>query len=189
MTTISGSISLSGLTPLKIDPSQTKPISELPERQYQEYLQRSQSFLEAQHSQIQPGDERLNETYAEVIVNGRVVATLDNNGYLQTSNTFFSELGIDPGSLALNPLNVPKGPALAQARADYLSQATGGTVLIHKTALDQSTYLGLEQPKAVVNQPAMLDDPFNLSLLKVQQARQEFLQRQAENNQVSLLDT
>ncbi len=189
MTMITGSLSVSQLTPMRIASSQTVHVSDLPERHFQDYLQRTQSFLEARHSHLQPGDARLNETYAEVIVNGRVVATLDNNGYLQTSNGFLNQLGVEHGSGSLNPPNIPKGPALAQARADYLSQLTGGTVLVHITALDQATYEGLEQPKVIVNHQALNQAPFNLNLLQIQQARQEFLQRQTDNSQPSLLDS
>lgn len=189
MTAISGSITLSNLTPVRVDPSQLKPVSELPEKAFQDFMQRNQTFLESRHSNMQPGDSRLSETYAEVIVNGRVVATLDNNGYLQTANGFYSQSGIEPGNAGLNPHNVPKGPALAQARAEYLAELTGGTVLVHNTALNQATYEGLEQPKVVVDQMALSQDPWNLNLLKIQQARHEFLQQQAESAQASLLDT
>jgi len=158
--------------PRSFDLSQTTPMSELPEADYQRIVDGTQRMLEAMHTWIQPGDPRLLEPYAEIVVDGRVIATVDNNGYIG-SDVNLRHLGIDMD--AISGGNLPKGPRRAQVLADQLARAAGGSVWVQsETALDQATYDRLEQPRAVVDRLAMQADPYNLTLLKIMQARAEY---------------
>ncbi|WP_417533487.1 hypothetical protein [Marinobacterium stanieri] len=158
--------------PRTFDLSQTTPVSELPEEDYQMLLDGMQRMLESMHTRIQPGDPRLLEPYAEIVVDGRVIATVDNNGYIG-SDVNLRYLGIDMD--AISGGNLPKGPERAQVLAEQLARAAGGSVWVRSdTALDQATYDRLEQPRAVVDWLAMQADPYNLNLLKIMQARAEY---------------
>ncbi len=113
------------------------------------------------------------ELYAEVVLHGRVVATVDNHGQIG-SDAELLQLGIDMHALSADQL--PKGPDRAQVLADQLAQAVGGYARVKlDTALDQATYDRLEPPPVLVDQ----DDPYNLKLLKIMQARAVYQQQTA----------
>lgn len=73
--------------------------------------------------------------YAQVVLGGRVVATLSNNGYATTANADanrFRAIFEDDRGLT--------GPALAQSRADRIAALVGGNVVKSNTALTQSQW-------------------------------------------------
>jgi galactokinase/mevalonate kinase-like predicted kinase len=70
--------------------------------------------------------------YATVKVNGKVVATLYNGGSSWMTN--------DAAAKAVDLPNSGGGPNLAQARADYIAKATGGTIEKASTAITQSEW-------------------------------------------------
>lgn len=168
-------ISLDQVKPIITHPGQAISIAESDEATFQNHLQSMQSMLEGMHAT--PPDLSRNpayQNYAQVVVGGKVVATLDNNGGVTTSNAVGAKLGAAlPGSV-----NGQAGPVLAQARADIIADLLGGKVVKASTALDQSTWKTIPTPVSVVDRAALTQDPIYASLQQLQQARATFLAQQ-----------
>ncbi|MEK1901500.1 MAG: hypothetical protein AAAB19_18225 [Rhizobium sp.] len=171
-------------------------ISELPEDEYQSFIEgeaarieANRKYLEMQHTQFpEPpdlSDYPGNKPYATVTVDGRVVATIFNDGSVQTDD---NALGSKLKDILKGSINGTNGPDLAQDRADQIADMFGGRISKSATALTQPQYAAL--PKIVVQQPtidyeAMMSDPLyaqlqkqtgNLEILK--QQREAFLSQQ-----------
>lgn len=97
-----------------------------------------------------------NQPYANVVVNGKIVATVDNQGGAATFAGY-------RGTLQRLP-NQGDGPQLAQARAEYLARQSGGQVVKTATAIDQATYQALPPLKFKINYEAMQTDSLFKSL-------------------------
>ena len=76
--------------------------------------------------------------YAAVVVNGTVVAKLDNNGIVETPNAMGAQLGDLPDE--------GRGPQLAQARAEHIAAAMGGKIVKAGTAMDQNVWKMAQNP-------------------------------------------
>lgn len=90
--------------------------------------------------------------YAKVVVNGKTVATLSNEGYAEMSNGLLhigSTLPNDGG-----------GPELAQRRAEAIAKATGGTVVKQASAMTQSQWNQREPIKLTVDFAQMKREGF-----------------------------
>lgn len=74
-------------------------------------------------------------TYAEVKVGNKVVATLTNNGYVQTSNALSGDI-----RRILGEEGALQGPALAQQRAQKIADALGGVIVKAPTAQTQAQW-------------------------------------------------
>lgn len=74
-------------------------------------------------------------TYAEVKVGDRVVATVTNSGYVQSSNALGGRV-----NSALDD-DDSTGPTLAERRAQQIAQALGGTVVKADTAQTRAQWL------------------------------------------------
>lgn len=78
------------------------------------------------------------KSYAQVVVDGKVVATLYNSGAAETSNATYarvknlSSMGEDEKST---------GPELAHKRAEQIAKALGGKIVKSDTAVTQAEYL------------------------------------------------
>jgi len=75
--------------------------------------------------------------YAEVKVGGQLIATIYNNGTSSTSNA----LGGKINKIIEELDSKLSGPEGAQARAEAIAKAFGGTVVKSKTAVTQAQYL------------------------------------------------
>lgn len=175
-----------------------KPInvSELPEEQYQSFVEgqaaliaANRKYLEMQYTLFSEppdlSDYPGNKPYATVSVGGRVVATIFNDGGVQTED---NALGSRLKDALNNSANGTNGPDLAQDRADQIADMLGGRVSKSRTALTQLQYAAL--PEIVIQPPkvdfaAMRGDPLyaqlqkqadNLEMLK--QQRETFLAQQ-----------
>jgi hypothetical protein len=89
--------------------------------------------------------------YAQVVVNGKVVATLSNSGSAAMSNALGGQLG---GSLD----NDGTGPALAQRRAEQIAKALGGKVVKSSSAMTSSQWANRAPPQTYVDFAAMAAD-------------------------------
>lgn len=174
----SGGLSLEGSGVKALDMSKLKRhhVSELPEEQYERFMEAQESFLEHRYSQMP--DTSSNPTYKEyasVQVNGEVVATIDNHGWVASSNAVGAMLrdGLPDSANWIN-----SGPALAQARAVYIADLMGGEVGTAPTAMTQNAFNGTPQPKVIVDVQAMMQDPMYDSLQKLQQQRMAYLSSQ-----------
>jgi len=83
---------------------------------------------------IGPPDNVPENQYAQVLVNGEVVATLYNTGGAELTNDAFAKIGTleDPEGL--------EGPELAQWRAGQYAAILGGTIRKASTALTQQQW-------------------------------------------------
>lgn len=172
---ISGRIALDQVKPVVTRPGQAISIAESDEATFQNHLQSMETMLEGMYSR--PPDLSRNpayQDYAQVMVGGKVVATIDNNGGVTTSNAVGAKLGAKlPGSV-----NGQTGPVLAEARAGVIADLLGGKVVKASTALDQSSWATIPTPTPVVDRAALTQDPVYASLQQFRQARAAFLAQQ-----------
>lgn len=145
----------------------------LPEDQYQAYmeseriyLELSQRHLEFLHMNLQeqasaPPSPRT-EAYAKIVVGGKVVATIDNQGVVGTEN---SAIGDRINKLIMNGLaaesNLSGGPSTAQSRAERIAKLVGGEIAKANTALSQNEFEALppNDGKPKIDYEAMEMDP------------------------------
>ncbi|MHC2623265.1 hypothetical protein ACVIW2_005297 [Bradyrhizobium huanghuaihaiense] len=113
----------------------------------------------------QPGvsDDAPENIYAQVKVDGKVVATLYNGGSSTMTNAAASEIGKleDPPGLS--------GPDLAQWRADQYAERLGGTVEKAPTAITQSQWTPREGRSTTYSRE-QLDAAFQAMLAEGQRA-------------------
>ena len=108
-------------------------------------------------------DDAPQNTYAQVKVDGKVVATLYNGGSSTITNEAAAKLGDlqDPPGLS--------GPNLAQWRADNYARLLGGTVEKAPTAITQSQWTPHESNSTTYSRD-QLDAAFQAMLAEGQKA-------------------
>lgn len=150
-------------------------ISEAPEELYNDYIRSQESFLEARYTQINadPNSAR-NQPYAAIKVNGQTVATIDNNGYVESSGAIGSRLH----TLLSEDDGTRPGPGLAEDRAAKIAALLGGSVEKASTALTQSAYQSSRANSLSVNYEAMREDDAYQQLQEIKRARTLFLAQQ-----------
>ncbi len=74
---------------------------------------------------------RASRPYAEIVVKGKVVATIDNQGIAVSKDPAWSERYRD----VMGSLNGTVGPDLAERTAKAIAKALGGRVVKQETAL------------------------------------------------------
>ena len=160
-----------------IDNSKLKSfaIHEGPQDLYQRFVDSTEKFLEIRHSQMpDTSSHPAYRDYATVRVDGKVVAEIDNNGFVKTSSALGAELADGlPGQV-----NGRTGPVLAQARAEYIAGLLGGKVEKSASALTQHQFEALPKPRISVDHAAVEADPLYHDLQKIKQARTLFLAQQ-----------
>jgi hypothetical protein len=174
MTSVSTGYALTGGNVSQIDTSKLTPIK-LSEEQREQFFGRIEKMLEGQYRR--PPDTSNHPAYrdyATVQVNGKVVATIDNHGFVQSSNSVGAKIS---GKLADSD-NGKTGPALAQARADMIAGMLGGSVVKSPSALTQQQFNGLSQPTSSVDYGALQADPLYQNLMRTKQAETAFLAQQ-----------
>ena len=113
-------------------------------------------------------------TYADVIVDGKVLASIDNQGVVRTDERTG---GAMTGRLA-GLVNGRNGPDLAQVRAEQLAQMLGGTVAFADTAMTQRQFEALGPiPRAIpiLDRAGMAADPRSSMIGQLIQRRAEHL--------------
>lgn len=167
-------ISLAGARP--IDMSDAKPVRawEQSDEFFASFIQAQEAILESRHS-VRPdtSSDPAYAPYATVQIGGRVVAEIDNHGWVTTSNATAAGIGELPNSAG----GVISGPALAMARAEYLADRLGGSVSMSPTAMTQDAFTRLPQSGVKVDTATMLADPLYRNLLSLKEARSQFLQQ------------
>ena len=86
-----------------------------------------------------PADNRTDNIYARIQVNGKTVATIYNTGASETSNALARKAKQSEDG---------QGPELAQKRAEELAAASGGTIVKANTALTQAQWQAQQADKA-----------------------------------------
>ncbi len=158
------------------------PVSELPDDLYKRIMEAQKTMLE--HRYMQMPDTSKNPTYkeyAQVVVNGKTVAEIDNHGWTKTSNALGGAL---QANLPNEANGVISGPGLAQARAEYIARMLGGEVVKSATAMTQQQFNAVPQPKPTINYEAMKQDPLYEQLQKTRQAHTEYMTQQMAQGDV-----
>ncbi|MEP9380551.1 hypothetical protein ABLE91_27915 [Aquabacter sp. CN5-332] len=189
----------------RLDASNLKPIdiSELPEDRYQSFIEGEEArlaankqYLESQYTdrswmdsveaslkKFPPSGSPATAPYATVVVGGKVVATIDNQGVVTTDDA----LGEMVRDILLGEVNDTNGPDLAQARADQIAEMLGGRVSKASTGITQDQFNALpaaEAPKSKTDYDVIKNDPAYAQLQKMyenlenlKQQRDAFLAR------------
>ncbi|EKO38692.1 MAG: hypothetical protein B193_2599 [Solidesulfovibrio magneticus str. Maddingley MBC34] len=178
----------------QIDLASVKPVTaslkavhleEAPEDLFQMIMNAKQNMLEQRYAA--PPDTSKNPTYAPyatVVVNGKVVAKIDNHGFVETSNAM-SDQCADAIKAADDRCGGASGPQLAQARAEEIAKALGGKVDKASTAMTQRAFEATPQPKATVNEAAMRADPEYAQIAQLRQAHAAFLAQHMDEQQAT----
>jgi hypothetical protein len=88
-----------------------------------------------------PDPKMMNDLYATVQIDGRVIAELYNGGMCVTGDWLPSDTPDDVRAKFSYKLSVDAiGPQLAQKRAEEIAAATGGEIVYAKTALSQNDW-------------------------------------------------
>ena len=184
MTRETAGFDLSAANVRAIDTGKLKKINiaEASDETFQHFVEMQQKFLELRFSSGADTSQHPGySSYATVTLNGKVVAKLDNNGFVESSNAIGTQLhGQLPGDV-----NGKTGPVLAEARAEKIAELLGGKVERSASALSQSQYEGLAKPESKIDYAAMKADPAYEQLQKTKQARSAFLAQQMAQSEDS----
>ena len=165
----------------RLDPSQLKTfkLHEAPEDLFQSMIRAQEKMLEWRHTTHPDTSQHpAYKEYATVEVGGKVVARIDNHGFVRTSNALGARLsGQLPGDM-----DGQTGPLLAQVRAEHIAALLGGKVRKSSDALTQGQFMALAGPRFVLDHEAMKEDPLYLALQNTKEARVLFLAQQAEQS-------
>jgi hypothetical protein len=119
----------------KLDMSGLKLVSLADDPEFRDRLATAWLDMHAVPSTTDVPDNALQNTYATVKVNGKIVATLYNSGSSAMTNEAVAKVGSFQ-----DPPGLTGGPDLAQWRAERIAEATGGTIETASTAITQSEW-------------------------------------------------
>ncbi len=153
-------------------------VAELPEDQYQQFMEGSRLRIEANRTYLEnqytersypdySNDPRM-KTYATVTIAGRVVATIDNQGVVTTASDAMGERINKLLAAGLpNEASIPGGPASAQDRAEKIAELLGGRIVKASTAMTQRQYNAMppfEGPTITIDYEGMKNDPLSAQI-------------------------
>ncbi|NKJ38684.1 hypothetical protein [Rhizobium sp. SG570] len=155
---------------------------ELSDDVYGNIVSGMQMSLEANYRTMpeEPGlsSDPRTDAYATVVVDGKVVATIDNQGVAGTDNDV---LGAKLSDALLGSINGTNGPDLAQARAEQLARLLGGKIVKSDSAIAQSAFNSLPPSEAAMpslDYEAMKKDPLYAQVETLKQKRADYLTQQ-----------
>lgn len=159
------------------------PLSEAPEELFQQVMAAKKEALENDYRQAPVISKNSTYSkYASVVVNGKVVAEIDNHGFVETSNAMAGSCSDAIKEADINA-GVSSGPLLAQARAESIAKSVNGSIVIAKTAMSQKAFDATPQPKVTINYDAMKNDPRYAELEQLQKAHNTILsQKMAQSD-------
>lgn len=147
-------------------------IAELPEAEYREFVENEQRRIDANAFHLEqqyterieaPADSPLTRPYATIVVGGKVVATIDNQGVITTDDALSDAL-----ASRLAAADTGKGgPLQAETNAAILAAHFGGRIRPASTAITQAKYdEQVATPAATprVNTAAMQKDPLHAQI-------------------------
>lgn len=152
-----------------------KPVAEVDEEQFQQFMQGLQTNLEQRHA-VHPdlSNNPAYKEYARVMVDGKVIAKIDNNGFVESSNA----VGTKIQKMLPGDINGKTGPVLAEARAAAIAKLYGGKVTREATAMTQSAWEAVPRPQITLDRAAMQADPMYETIQQLQKSRAAFLAQQ-----------
>lgn len=159
-----------------VDMSGAKPVRvwEQSDELFANFVRAQEAILESRHSaRSDTSNDPAYAPYATVQIGGRVVAEIDNHGWVTTSNATAAGIGELPDSAG----GAISGPALAAARAEYLADRLGGSVVTAPTAMTQAEFTRQPEPGVKVDTTAMLADPLYRNLQMLKETRAQYLQQ------------
>lgn len=177
MTTIQSGIPINQAGVRSIDMSKLKSfnVAEGSKELYDMFVGGQKRILEARYSStIDPSRNPTYGEYAQIQVNGKTVAKIDNHGWVEMSNAGGGSLKNLPSSAN----GYDTGPLLAEERAAYIADLLGGNVVKSSTAMTQKEFNGTAQPRGAVDYGGMKKDPLFQQLQKTITARTLFLAQQ-----------
>lgn len=143
---------------------------------YSDYIKSTEETLKATHTVIKKNNSRRSELFAEIWTRipgskeKRLVATVDNNGYIE------SQFQINFTHPRFNVSNIERGPELAAARATLIADELDAEVLIKDSALTNEEYQNEpEHYSSIVDFEKMHQDSRWSTLLKIKHARELFI--------------
>lgn len=153
-----------------------KHVSEMPEDTYQSYLDTEEKRLRSLYTgYANPADNPRNQEYATVKVDGKIVATIYNNGSVESSKATANSL---KDLLEITKIN-STGPALAEDRAAKIAEQLGGEVAKSSSAISNTEYAdwsnASSSSSAAIDFDGMKNDPYYERLNKIKEARVLFL--------------
>ncbi|WP_157278088.1 hypothetical protein [Methyloversatilis thermotolerans] len=147
-------------------------IAELPEAQYRDFIENEQRRIDANAFHLEqqytervdpPVDSPLTRPYATIVVGGKVVATIDNQGVITTDDALSDAL-----KNRLAAADTGKGgPLQAETNAAILAAHFGGRIRPASTAITQAKYEELVATPAAtprVDTNAMQKDPLHAQI-------------------------
>ena len=165
-------ISLADARPVDMSGAKTIRAWEQSDEFFASFVRAQEAILESRHSaRPDTSNDPAYAPYATVKIGGRVLAEIDNHGYVTTSNATAAGIEQLPDSAG----GAISGPALAMARAEYLADRLGGSVVTASPAMTQAEFTRLPQPGVNVDTAAMLADPLYRNLQMLKEARTQFL--------------
>jgi hypothetical protein len=144
-------------------------------QEFAEQLEMMKSVLEGAHM-IPPdlSDNPAYKDFAQVKVDGKVIATVDNNGCVTTSNAVGARIAKAlPGDVCGK-----SGPVLAAARAKTIAEIFGGDIIASPTALKQTEWEKIPIPRSNLDYQGLAQDTAYQNILKLQQSHAAFLAQQ-----------
>lgn len=151
------------------------PLAEAPEDLFQQIMAAKKEMLENDYRQHPVVSKNPTYSkYASIVVNGKVIAEIDNHGFVETSNAMAGPC-TDAIKQADCQAGVLSGPLLARARAESIAKSVNGTIVMAQTAMSQKAFDAVPQPRVTINYDAMKNDPRYAELEQLQKAHNAFL--------------
>ncbi|MGI2031290.1 hypothetical protein ACRQ1B_02750 [Rhizobium panacihumi] len=165
-------------------------IAELPEDEYQSFMEGERRRIEANTRYLKnqyTGEPQFpdltnypgTKNYADVVVGGKVVAKVDNQGVI---TIYDDSIAARLKDKLPDDINGKGGPDLAQARAEAAAKLLGGRVLKSSTAISQSQFDALPVPQIIpgeVDYDSMKNDPLYQQIEKMREHYQQTEQDRA----------
>lgn len=142
-------------------------IAELPEDQYQSFLEGDRWAIEAYEKLLEgryssapelPENDPRTKSYATIVIAGKGIVTIDNQGCIGGNDAAMARLeGLLP-----DEVNGTNGPALAKARAEAAAAILGGRIIMSSTAISQPQFNALpslDTLERLIDYDAMKNDP------------------------------
>ena len=169
MTSVTGSPTQTGSAWQLLDSGRVR-LQQASAEEIQEAFSKMEELKEGMLGQIRDLQQHPGyDDYARVVVDGEVVATVNNLGGYVSSNSLVSDLAEELAALS----DGLTGPAAAQKRAELIAERLGGEVVMAETALTQADFDALPAPYLIPDAAAL-----EAQLQQAKQAASEFRAQQ-----------
>lgn len=160
-------------------------IAELPEDKYQSFMEGDKLAIDAHEKSLEsrytsrpelPENDPRTKTYATIVIAGKVVVTIDNQGCIGGHDGAMARLD----GLLPDEVNGTNGPALAKARAEAAAAILGGRLIMSSTAISQPQFNALpslDTLQPLIDYDAMKNDP---DYQQLEQMREHYRQTELD---------